>query len=79
MKLGVKRLMRLFPRGIWAEGQGGRHEGQRGVESLRETDEMFLESASCFGANAFYWAKDERIGFKTINARAETIDTALLL
>jgi putative SOS response-associated peptidase YedK len=23
-----------------------------------------------------YWAKDEKIGFKTINARAETIDTA---
>ena len=23
-----------------------------------------------------YWAKDEKIGFKTINARAETVDTA---
>jgi SOS response associated peptidase (SRAP) len=22
-----------------------------------------------------YWAKDEKIGFKTINARAETVDT----
>src|ERR1700724_2909150 len=23
-----------------------------------------------------YWAKDEKIGFKTINARAETVDSA---
>jgi putative SOS response-associated peptidase YedK len=23
-----------------------------------------------------YWAKDEKIGFKTINARVETVDTA---
>jgi putative SOS response-associated peptidase YedK len=23
-----------------------------------------------------YWAKDEKIGFKTINTRAETVDTA---
>jgi putative SOS response-associated peptidase YedK len=23
-----------------------------------------------------YWAKDEKIGFKTINARADTVDTA---
>jgi putative SOS response-associated peptidase YedK len=23
-----------------------------------------------------YWAKDEKIGFRTINARAETVDTA---
>lgn len=29
MKLGVKRLMRFFPRGIWAEGRGRTHEGRR--------------------------------------------------
>ena len=45
----------------------------RGALAMRRRDSA--ASISCAGASVAYWAKDIKIGYSTMNARAEEIDT----